>query len=124
MLQFAKLLSHEWDLRMVGQPHRNITGQDFVVLLFNSRKTLIPGKIKSKWTRPFLLKQLFPHGAVELKNSEGKRFKVNGQRINLYLGNVESVQRVIEAYCLAEFQVTKRFSLCQHVKSSTTWEEY
>ncbi|XP_015084201.1 uncharacterized protein LOC107027583 [Solanum pennellii] len=73
-----------------------------LVLLFNSRLRLFPGKVKSKRTGPFLLKQLFPHGAVELKISERTRFKVNGQRIKLYLGNAESVQEAIEAYYLDE----------------------
>ena len=41
-----------------------------LVLLFNCRLRLFPDKVKSKRTGPFLLKQLFPHGAVELKNSE------------------------------------------------------
>ena len=39
-----------------------------LVLLFNSRLRLFPGKIKSKWTGPYLVTQLFPQGAVELEN--------------------------------------------------------
>ena len=35
-----------------------------LVLLFNSRLHLFPGKLKSKWTGPYLVTQLFPHGAV------------------------------------------------------------
>ncbi|KAK4713526.1 hypothetical protein R3W88_019433 [Solanum pinnatisectum] len=73
-----------------------------LVLLFNSRLRLFPGKLKSKWTGPFRVTQVFPHGAVELENKEGTRFKVNGQRIKVYLGKSESVQEVIEAYYLDE----------------------
>ena len=58
-----------------------------LVLLFNSRLRLFPGKLKSKWTGPFFLTKVLPHGAVELKNSEGTRFMVNGQRIKVYLRN-------------------------------------
>ena len=50
-----------------------------LVLLFNSRLPLFPGKLKSKWTGPYLVTQLFPHGAVEFETKEGVRFKVNGQ---------------------------------------------
>ena len=57
---------------------------------------------KSKWTGPFLLTKLFPHGAVELEKKDGTRFMVNGQRIKIYLGNAETVQEVIEAYNLDE----------------------
>ena len=50
-----------------------------LMLLYNSRLCLFPGKFKSKWTGPYLNTQLFPHGAVELETKEGVRFKVNGQ---------------------------------------------
>ena len=50
-----------------------------LVLLHNSRLHLFPGKLKSKWTGPYLITQLFPHGAVELETKEGVRFKVNRQ---------------------------------------------
>ena len=73
-----------------------------LVLLFNSRLRLFPGKLKSKWTGPYTNTKLFPHGAVELETKEGVRFKVNGQRIKIYLGHVESVNEVIEAYHLDE----------------------
>ena len=49
-----------------------------LVLLFNSRLRLFPGKLKSKWTGPYLVTQLFPHEAVELETKEGVLFKVNG----------------------------------------------
>ncbi|XP_015081337.1 uncharacterized protein LOC107024942 [Solanum pennellii] len=39
-----------------------------LVLLFNSRLRLFLGKLKSKWTGPFLIIEVFPHGAVELEN--------------------------------------------------------
>jgi len=57
------------------------------VLLYNSRLKLFPGKLKSKWSGPFLVKSVSPHGAVELMTPEGDRsFKVNGQRVKPYLG--------------------------------------
>ena len=49
-----------------------------LVLLFNSRLRLFPGKLKSKWIGPYTVTQLFPHGAVELETKEGVLFKVNG----------------------------------------------
>ena len=73
-----------------------------LVLLFNSRMRLFPGKLKSKWTGPYFVTQLFHHGAVELEIKEGVWFKVNGQRIKIYLGHVESMNEVIEAYHLDE----------------------
>ena len=48
-----------------------------LVLLDNSRLRWLLGKLKSKWTGPYLITQLFPHGAVELETKEGVWFKVN-----------------------------------------------
>ncbi|XP_071902717.1 uncharacterized protein [Coffea arabica] len=55
------------------------------VLLFNSRLRLFPGKLKSRWSGPFEVTQVFPYGAVEVANSRNERFKVNGQRVKPYL---------------------------------------
>ena len=73
-----------------------------LVLLFNSKLRLFPGKLKSKWTCPYLVTQLFPHGAFELETKEVLGFKVNGQRIKIYLGHAKSANKVIEAYHLDE----------------------
>ena len=59
-----------------------------------------PGKLKSKWTGPYLITQVFPHWAVELKAKEGVRFKVNREQIKLYFGHIASVNEFIEAYHL------------------------
>ena len=73
-----------------------------LVFLTNSRLHLFPGKLNSKWTGPYLITQLFPHGAVELETEEGVRFKVNVQRIKSYFGHAESTNEGIEAYHLDE----------------------
>ena len=56
------------------------------VLLFNSRLKLFPGKLKSRWSRLFLITQVFPYGSVELMHPERGQFKVNGQQVKIYLG--------------------------------------
>jgi len=52
------------------------------VLLFNSRLRLFPGKLKSKWSGPFMIKEVRPHGAVELVDTivgnPEKRWIANG----------------------------------------------
>ncbi|XP_073121881.1 uncharacterized protein [Henckelia pumila] len=57
------------------------------VLLFNSRFKLFSGKMKSHWSGPFIVEQVFPHDAIELRCLDGRTFKVNGQRVKHYLGN-------------------------------------
>ncbi|GJT70297.1 reverse transcriptase domain-containing protein [Tanacetum coccineum] len=51
------------------------------VLLFNSRLRLHPGKIKSKWFGPFVVKIVYPYGAVEIIDKNGSGFMVNDQRL-------------------------------------------
>ena len=59
------------------------------VLLYNFRIYLFPGKLKSRWTRLFIAKIVFPHGAVEISDpNSGNDFKVNGQRLKLFLESV------------------------------------
>ncbi|XP_071695579.1 uncharacterized protein [Rutidosis leptorrhynchoides] len=55
------------------------------VLLFNSRFKLFPGKLKSRWSGPFIVKRVFPYGTIELINSNGIEFKVNGHRVKHYI---------------------------------------
>ena len=38
------------------------------VLLYNSRLKLFSGKLKSRWTGPFEVTQVFPSGAIEIKD--------------------------------------------------------
>ncbi|XP_031120931.1 uncharacterized protein LOC116024170 [Ipomoea triloba] len=55
------------------------------VLLFNSRLRLFPGKLKSRWAGPFVVREVFSHGACEIENPKtGEKFKVNGQRLKQY----------------------------------------
>ena len=56
-----------------------------LVLLYNSRLRLFPGKLKSRWTGPFKVVKVYPHGAVDLANAKGQIFKVNGHHLKPYL---------------------------------------
>jgi hypothetical protein len=40
------------------------------VLIYNSRLRLFPGKLKSRWSGPCVVTKVFPHGALEVHNSE------------------------------------------------------
>ncbi|GJS22191.1 hypothetical protein Tco_0450823 [Tanacetum coccineum] len=45
------------------------------VLLFNSRLKIFSGKLKSRWSGPFTIVQVFPYGTVELSQNSGPNFK-------------------------------------------------
>ncbi|XP_059310188.1 uncharacterized protein LOC132061373 [Lycium ferocissimum] len=70
------------------------------VLLFKSRLKFIPSKLKSRWSGPFEVVGVSPHGAIELKSVDGTRkFKVNGQRVKHYHGMVDG-DRIVDRYRL------------------------
>ncbi|GKE10480.1 reverse transcriptase domain-containing protein, partial [Tanacetum coccineum] len=56
------------------------------VLLFNSRLKIFSGKLKTHWTGSFTIAQVFPYGTVELSQTDGSNFKVNGHRLKHYFG--------------------------------------
>ena len=55
------------------------------MLLFNTRFKLFPGKLKSRWTGPYEITKVFSFGAVEVTHPDKRTFKVNGQRLKLYI---------------------------------------
>nr|GEZ70386.1 reverse transcriptase domain-containing protein [Tanacetum cinerariifolium] len=63
------------------------------VLLFNSRLKIFSGKLKSHWSGPFTISQVFPCDTVELSQPDGPNFKVNGHRLQHYFG--EDVPKLV-----------------------------
>ncbi|GJS29391.1 reverse transcriptase domain-containing protein [Tanacetum coccineum] len=80
------------------------------VLLFNSRLKIFSGKLKTRWSGPFTITQVFPYGTVELSQANGPNFKVNGHRVKHYFGgDVPQLDcpdlkapRVLARFCLEE----------------------
>ncbi|KAM0976583.1 hypothetical protein ACFX2C_019485 [Malus domestica] len=65
------------------------------VLLFNSRLRLFPGKLCSKWIGPFVVINVFSHGAVQIQSLKTQQeFKVNGHRLKPYYEAFE--EQVVE----------------------------
>ncbi|GJX13338.1 reverse transcriptase domain-containing protein [Tanacetum coccineum] len=71
------------DSRLHGDKDFNVGDK---VLLYNSRLKMYPGKLKSKWSGPNIVKTVYLHGAIEITDKDGFRFKVNGQRLKRYYG--------------------------------------
>ncbi|XP_073120872.1 uncharacterized protein [Henckelia pumila] len=67
------------------------------ILLYNSGLKLMPGKLRSRWSGPFTIKQVFPYGTVEISSPATGTFKVNGKRIKIYRGvNVDQTQTSVD----------------------------
>nr|GEX73462.1 reverse transcriptase domain-containing protein [Tanacetum cinerariifolium] len=54
------------------------------VLLYNSRLKIFSSKLKTHWTGPFTITQVFPYGTIKLSQTDGPNFKVNGHRLKHY----------------------------------------
>ncbi|GJU60889.1 reverse transcriptase domain-containing protein [Tanacetum coccineum] len=47
------------------------------VLLFNSRLKIFSRKLKSRWSGPFTITEVYPYGTAKLSHADGSNFKVN-----------------------------------------------
>nr|GEX19210.1 reverse transcriptase domain-containing protein [Tanacetum cinerariifolium] len=54
------------------------------VLIFNSRLNIFSGKLKSRWSGPFTISQVYPYDTVKLSQPDVPNFKVNGHRLKHY----------------------------------------
>ena len=55
------------------------------VLLYNSRLHLFSGKLKSRWTNPYIVYKVHPQGVVKVHNSTvGTTFQVNRSCLKSY----------------------------------------
>ncbi|GJV30489.1 reverse transcriptase domain-containing protein [Tanacetum coccineum] len=96
---FKGILERKW--RKIGPPGR--TKLDDALWALDAYKTPIGalsislfmekdtddfsrGKLKTRWSGPFTVTQVFPYGTVELSQNSGPNFKVNGHRLKHYFG--------------------------------------
>ncbi|XP_051117868.1 uncharacterized protein LOC127242391 [Andrographis paniculata] len=59
------------------------------ILLYDSRFHLFRGKLKSRWTGPYVVRQVLPNGAIRMSDvdnsTESDFFLVNGARLKPYI---------------------------------------
>ncbi|RVW89426.1 hypothetical protein CK203_046830 [Vitis vinifera] len=81
--KIAKEMLKKWHDQLVNQ--KNFTkGQR--VLLYDSKLHLSLGKLKSRWTGPFIIHDVQSNGVVELLNFKSTQtFKVNGHRLKPFI---------------------------------------
>nr|GEV22706.1 reverse transcriptase domain-containing protein [Tanacetum cinerariifolium] len=56
------------------------------VLPFNFRLKIFSGKLKSRWSGPFTISEIYPYGTATLIHPDGCNFKVNCHRLKHYHG--------------------------------------
>ncbi|XP_057745157.1 uncharacterized protein LOC130963024 [Arachis stenosperma] len=70
---------------------KNIKRREFqpgdLVLLYNFRMRLLPGKLRSRWDGPYRVEKAEPYGVFHLSHpSSPELIKVNGHRLKLFHG--------------------------------------
>ena len=77
---------------------KHIMRKEFVkgqnVLLFNSRLRFSPDKLRSRWSGPFQVTQVFSHEATEIHNPMKGTFKVHRQRLKPYVKGDINIHKV------------------------------
>jgi len=62
--------------------------------------TSFSGKLRSRWTGPFVISHIFSHGAIKIQEPmRGTHFKVNGQRLKPFL-ELPADEREVECLML------------------------
>ena len=82
-----------------------------LVLLYNSKLKLFPGKLKSRWSVSFKFVKVHSYRAIEIANNKGEIFKVNAHHLKPYL--------VCEA-----IDPKESISLSLHLKLAKVWSSY
>ncbi|XP_052113784.1 uncharacterized protein LOC127744935 [Arachis duranensis] len=86
---------------------KNIRRKEFqpgdLVLLYNSRLRLLPGKLRSRWDGPYQVEKVEPYGVYHLRHPTSPDiFKVNGHRLKLYHGEQRKNSKEIEVFLLRD----------------------
>nr|XP_029148781.1 uncharacterized protein LOC112748544 [Arachis hypogaea] len=98
--------------RMKAVHDKNIRGKEFkagdLVLVYNSRLRLLPGKLRSRWEGPYQVEKEEPYGVYHLRHpSSPDIFKVNGHRLKLYHGEQIKSNKEIEVFLLEDAPLSK-----------------
>ncbi|XP_057719601.1 uncharacterized protein LOC130934031 [Arachis stenosperma] len=74
-----------------------------LVLLYNSRMRLMPGKLRSRWDSPYRVEQVEPYGVFHLSHpSSSELIKVNGHRLKLFHGEKMAKNQELEIFLLED----------------------
>ncbi|XP_057719566.1 uncharacterized protein LOC130933993 [Arachis stenosperma] len=79
-----------------------------LVLLYNSRLRLMPGKLRSRWEGPYRVEKAEPYGVFHLSHPSSSKFiKVNGHRLKLYHGEKMKKSKELEIFLLEDPTTTE-----------------
>ncbi|XP_057739911.1 uncharacterized protein LOC130957022 [Arachis stenosperma] len=74
-----------------------------LVLLYNSRLWLMPGKLRSRCEGPYRVEKAEPYGVFHLSHPSSSKFiKVNGHCLKLYHGETMKKSKELEIFLLED----------------------
>nr|GEV25563.1 reverse transcriptase domain-containing protein [Tanacetum cinerariifolium] len=68
------------------------------VMLFKSRLKILLGKLKSRWSGPFTIFEIYPYRTTKLVHPNGCNFKVNCHRLKHYYGGDPPLLEIPNVY--------------------------
>ncbi|XP_016164967.1 uncharacterized protein LOC107607531 [Arachis ipaensis] len=110
-LEYLRLEAYEnsrlYKEMMKAVHDKNIRGKEFtasdLVLLYNLRLRLMPGKLRSRWEGLYKVEKEEPYGVYHLcYPSSSDIFKVNGHRLKLYHGEKLKSNKEMEVFLLED----------------------
>nr|GFA64730.1 putative nucleotidyltransferase, ribonuclease H [Tanacetum cinerariifolium] len=72
------------------------------VLLFNSRLKIFSGKLKSLWSGPFTISEIYIYGTAKLIHPDGCNFKVNCHRLKHYHGGDPPILEIPDVHTFSK----------------------
>ena len=83
--KIQRFTSNEWKSFMISKLWENLSLQ-VRKCFYSIPACTYSWELRSRWSDPFIIHIVFPHGAIEIKDAKnGVTFKVNGQRLKPYL---------------------------------------
>ncbi|XP_015964961.1 uncharacterized protein LOC107488702 [Arachis duranensis] len=99
--------SRQYKEKMKAVHDKHIKRREFrpeeLVLLYNSRLRLMPGKLRSKWEGPYRVEKVEPYGVFHLHHPSSSKFiKVNGHCLKLYHGEKIKDNKELKVFLLED----------------------
>lgn len=64
-------------------------------MLYNTRLRLFPGKLKFRWSDPFIVNKVFVNGAIKIHDTKDYyTFTMKNQRLKIYIEGEVPVDKV------------------------------
>ncbi|XP_015960731.1 uncharacterized protein LOC107484702 [Arachis duranensis] len=99
--------SRRYKEKMKAVHDKHIKRREFrseeLVLLYNSRLRLMPGKLRSRWEVPYRVEKAETYGVFHLHHPSSSKFiKVNGHHLKLYHGEKMKDHKELEVFLLED----------------------